>query len=264
MSSPASRSTTSTNKRKADALGDSDPVGIGGGGGRPAVIARLKDVTSVSDPSPTTPHIPPPVWGRVLDFMPYEEVRSALLVGKIIANEAVKYVRTLNLMKGYQLDVPSARRFAGVEEVNCLCLISGRESVNNRGNAANSNKCRRSRHERFSCAWRSAGFCCLAPQTPTQGRAQQRDIPPQFTRSGRRQWDRSGVGRGRRLAVEPVRQKIMSKPTKRRNDGGCGIARQKYVAELVATLPIPTAGLDIGCDCKVMSRLRSTYIVGTI
>ena len=90
------------------------------------MIARLKDATSVSDPSPTTtPHIPPPVWGRVLDFMPYEEVRSALLVGKIIANEAVKYVRTLNFMKGCQLDVPSARRFASVEEVNCLSLISG-------------------------------------------------------------------------------------------------------------------------------------------
>ena len=123
MSSPTR--TTSTNKRKVDALGNS------GDSGRPAVIARLKDATSVSDPSfPTIPHIPPPVWGRVLDFMPYEEVRSALLVGKIIANEAVKYVRTLNFMKGYQLDVPSARRFAGVEEVNCLCLISGRESAN--------------------------------------------------------------------------------------------------------------------------------------
>ncbi len=123
MSSPSSN--TSTNKRKADALGDSDPTGSGGGG-RPAVIARLKDATSVSDPSsPTTPHIPPPIWGRVLDFMPYEEVRSALLVGKIIANEAVKYVRALHFTKGCQLDVPSARRFASVEEVNCLCLISG-------------------------------------------------------------------------------------------------------------------------------------------
>ena len=118
MSSPTR--TTSTNKRKVDALGDS------GDSGRPAAIARLKDATSVSDPSfPTTPHIPPPVWGRVLDFMPYEEVRSALLVGKIIANEAVKYVRTLNFMKGYQLDGPSARRFVSVEEVNCLCLMSG-------------------------------------------------------------------------------------------------------------------------------------------
>ena len=86
----SSTSTTSTNKRKAAALGDS------GDDGRPAVIARLKDAASASDPSsPSTPHIPPPVWGRVLDFMPYEEVRSALLVGKILANGAVKYVRAL-------------------------------------------------------------------------------------------------------------------------------------------------------------------------
>ena len=131
MSSPTSSSTTSTNKRKANALGDSDPAGSGGGG-RPAVIARLKDATSISDnpssPTTTTPHIPPPVWGRVLDFMPYEEVRSALLVGKIIANEAVKYVRVLNFMKSCQLDGPSARRFASVEEVNCLSLISGQWS----------------------------------------------------------------------------------------------------------------------------------------
>ena len=117
MSSPV---TASTNKRKVDALGDS------GDSGRPAAIARLKDATSVSDPSPTTtPHIPPPVWGRVLDFMPYEEVRSALLVGNIIANEAVKYVRTLNFTKSCQLDGPSVRRFASVEEVNCLCLFGG-------------------------------------------------------------------------------------------------------------------------------------------
>ena len=55
-----------------------------------------------------------------MDFMPYEEVRSALLVGKIIANEAVKCVQTLNFMKGCQLDGPSTRRFAGVEEVKSL------------------------------------------------------------------------------------------------------------------------------------------------
>ena len=125
MSPPTSRSTTNTNKRKADALGESYPAD--GAVGRPAVIARLKDATSVSDTSSTTttPHIPPPVWGRVLDFMPYEEVRSALLVGKIIANEAVKYVRTLNFTKSCQMDGPLARRFANVEEVNCWCLFSG-------------------------------------------------------------------------------------------------------------------------------------------
>ena len=113
---------TTGSKRKIEALG----------GGRPAVIARRKDAKSVSDPtSGGTPQIPPPVWGHVLDYMPYEEVRSALLVGKIIANEAAKYVRTLNFMKSCQLDGPSARRFPDVEEVNCLSLLtsSGAQNV---------------------------------------------------------------------------------------------------------------------------------------
>lgn len=123
MSSPTSNG---NNKRKADVLSGGGPTGNGGGSGRPTVIARLKDAKSVSDPDPSTigkQHIPPPVWGHVLDYMPYEEVRSALLIGKIIANEAVKYVRSLNFMKSCQLDVPSARRFQNVEEVNCLSLV---------------------------------------------------------------------------------------------------------------------------------------------
>ena len=108
MSSP----TTSNNKRKADNISGGGSTD-GSVGGRPAVIARLKDAKSVSDPDPgsDTPHIPPPVLGHVLDYMLYEEVRSALLIGKAFANEAVKYVRTLNFTKSCQLDVPSARRF---------------------------------------------------------------------------------------------------------------------------------------------------------
>ena len=41
-------------------------------------------------------HLPAPVWGHVLDYMPYGEVRSALLVGKHIALDAVQYVQVLN------------------------------------------------------------------------------------------------------------------------------------------------------------------------
>ena len=129
MSSPTAHNTTSPSD--AAVFSSSDPVGGGGGGDRPAVTARLKkDGTSVSDPSaPTTPpHIAPPeLWGRVLDFMAYGDVRTALGVGKMFANDAVRYVRVLNFTKGYQLDGPSARRFASVAEVNCLCLISGEQ-----------------------------------------------------------------------------------------------------------------------------------------
>ena len=74
-------------------------------------------------------HLPPPVWGHVLDFMPYGEVRSALLVGKLIAVEAVKYVQTLNIMKSSQMHVPSVRRFAKAQEVNILCLLEGSNRI---------------------------------------------------------------------------------------------------------------------------------------
>ena len=78
-----------------------------------------KDATNEESPL----HLPAPVWGHVLDYMPYEDVRSALLVGKIIANEAVQYVHTLSVMKSCQLDVPSARRFPNVQHVNILSLL---------------------------------------------------------------------------------------------------------------------------------------------
>ena len=97
---------TSSRKRKADRSDDTDTDNCK----RPAR-------------ENTTPHLPPPVWGHVLDYMPYSEVRSALLVGKEIANEAVKYVKTLNVLKDCELDVPAARRFPMVEELNILCLL---------------------------------------------------------------------------------------------------------------------------------------------
>ena len=50
-----------------------------------------------SDDSGDLPHLPAPVWGHVLDFMPYTEVRSVLLVGKHIAVE-VTGNRTVNLV----------------------------------------------------------------------------------------------------------------------------------------------------------------------
>ena len=59
--------------------------------------------------------------------MPYDEVRSALLISKMLANEAVKYTHTLNIMKVHQMDGPAARRFLNVEEVNCMCLLSFNE-----------------------------------------------------------------------------------------------------------------------------------------
>ena len=78
----------------------------------------------VPGPQPTIPSLPPPVWGHVLDYMPYQDVRSALLVSKTIATEATSYVLTLNVMKSSQLDIPAARRFSkSVQNINILCLL---------------------------------------------------------------------------------------------------------------------------------------------
>lgn len=104
-----------TIKRKADAC---DAVAVGSGGKKPRA----------EDEPPTSLHLPPPVWGRVLDHMPYQEVRSALLICKAISNEAVKYVHTLNIMRDCELDIPAARRFPNVEHVSVLCLVRGNEA----------------------------------------------------------------------------------------------------------------------------------------
>ena len=111
----ATKSNTASTKRKADAC---DGVVADGGGKKP----RAKDESS----SPPL-HLPAPVWGRVLDHMPYQEVRSALLVCKSIADEAVRYVHTLNIMRDSELDIPAARRFPNVQHVNVLCLIKENE-----------------------------------------------------------------------------------------------------------------------------------------
>mmetsp|Transcript_22490 Transcript_22490/g.48836 ORF Transcript_22490/g.48836 Transcript_22490/m.48836 type:complete len:416 (+) Transcript_22490:104-1351(+) len=105
MSSP----NPSSKKRKADEL---------------LLDAAESERETCSTSSIMPPRLPATTWGDILDFMPYHEVRSALLISKAIANDAVQYVRTLNVFKGTEMNVPSARaRFVNVESVNILCFI---------------------------------------------------------------------------------------------------------------------------------------------
>ena len=113
MSNAASR------KRKAEQIGADD----------------ANDTNDADEGAVAIPHLPAPVWGRVLDFMPYGEVRSALLVGKHVAVEAVKYVQTLNIMKGGQMYIPATRRFTNVETVNILCLLEDTGERDEEGDA---------------------------------------------------------------------------------------------------------------------------------
>ena len=75
--------------------------------------------------------LPAVVWGHILDFMPYEEVRSALLICKSLANDAVHHVQTINIMKSTQMNVPAARRFPSVRELNILSLVKSADSSTN-------------------------------------------------------------------------------------------------------------------------------------
>ena len=104
---------TAGRKRKSDSLPDRDGKGNGNASRR-----KKQDISSPNA------HLPAPIWGHMLDYLPYEEVRSALLVGKLFANEVVKYVQTLNIFNGSELYVPAARRFPNVTEANILCLLT--------------------------------------------------------------------------------------------------------------------------------------------
>ena len=127
ISSPATEMGRGT-KRKAEHDAD-DSVGVGQDASNEGKKRRSsaatnadKDATSTK-PMRQTPHIPAPVWGHVLDYMPYGEVRQMLLVGKTICTEAVKYVQTINIMNSWEMDAPAARRFANVTDVNILSLL---------------------------------------------------------------------------------------------------------------------------------------------
>ena len=102
-----SSSTTTKKRRAADNIPDGDDQGRAD---RPAPALRAdakKPAPKAADDDDDGLHLPSPVWGHVLDYMPYDEVRSALLISKMLANEAVKYAHTLNIMKVYQMDGPA-------------------------------------------------------------------------------------------------------------------------------------------------------------
>lgn len=108
----------SSKKRTASELSDAE-----GDEERPPPALRKDTLSTAAQDD--EPRLPAPVWGHVLDYMPYGEVRSALLICKMIAGEAVNYVRVLNFMKVEQMVGPPARRFQNAEVVNCVCLVRG-------------------------------------------------------------------------------------------------------------------------------------------
>ena len=87
--------------------------------GTPGITAGTAATTAAVSQS----LLPAALIGSILDFMPYKDLRTSLLVGKFMAVGVAKEVKTLNIMRSSELVIPAARRFTNVTEVICLCLM---------------------------------------------------------------------------------------------------------------------------------------------
>ena len=78
---------------------------------------------SASASASAAPTLPAAVWGRVLDYLYFDEVRQAILVNKLMANTVPSYVAAMHIRKPSNLDVVAARRFPNATYVRIECLI---------------------------------------------------------------------------------------------------------------------------------------------
>ena len=70
------------------------------------------------------PRIPPQMWGHVLGYALYGQLKDVLSLFDGSHQEAVaRSVPTLNFTEGGQLDGPTVAKFLNVEEVNCLSFL---------------------------------------------------------------------------------------------------------------------------------------------
>ena len=100
---------------------------------RPAKRAKLSGGGHPSDDGPATSTtkkgaavaatLPSTLWARSFDFLPYSDVRSGRLVCKLLAKEAPRHVETLNIFEGAEMDVPNARLYPNVRNLNVLCMM---------------------------------------------------------------------------------------------------------------------------------------------
>ena len=79
---------------------------------------------SKEDGRHTATDLPLPIWGQALEYLPYKGVRSTLRVCKFMARDVPKHIRVISIMDGAEMDIPAARAFVNVAEVNILCAVS--------------------------------------------------------------------------------------------------------------------------------------------
>lgn len=69
--------------------------------------------------------MPESLWGKVLDFLTYKEIRCSRLVSRMFAKEIPQYVQHLHIHHSSELDVLSARPYSAVRFINVFCFITG-------------------------------------------------------------------------------------------------------------------------------------------
>ena len=115
-------SASPSRKRRKVAAGVSVPAELAAsdGSGRPA-DEQVKEPPPPASVS-AAPTLPAAVWGRVLDYLLYDEVRQAILANKFMANTVPSYVEAIWIRKPSNLDAVAARRFPNVKYVRIECL----------------------------------------------------------------------------------------------------------------------------------------------
>jgi len=94
----------------------------------PSATTPGAESSSSSDTSKMqAPQLPSAIWGRILDVLPYSDVRRAVAAGKLLAVEAARHVHLLSIYHAPELNVRAARRFCNVSEVNVYSLIRRNE-----------------------------------------------------------------------------------------------------------------------------------------
>ena len=118
-------------KRKANDLSGDDesssaPKKISANSSR----ARTGPGATSTSSSPRLPDLPATAWGNVLDFLPYRDVRKALLLCRTVYFEGTKYVTELAILYTNELNVGVVRRFINVEVIRIGCVIAEDGALN--------------------------------------------------------------------------------------------------------------------------------------
>ena len=118
-------------KRKAETLLGDDEESSSASKKMPANSSRARTGPGATASSgPRLPDLPATAWGNVLDFLPYRDVRTALLLCKAVYFEGTKYVTKLHIYRAAELNVGVARRFINVDFIQIGCVVTEDGALN--------------------------------------------------------------------------------------------------------------------------------------